>query len=175
MDLGFLYITLLGAHRDVFGWCSCLDELRIALGGCIVTMWVPLVRPSPLIGCLNRQPVAGDWWIWASHVFAWRLLWCGMRIVLIWALSGHVLVCLAVLTLFSSLFYRGMVMGRVHRSHCLIISYIGLLFFIRVFTHVCLLILEWLDFVDWLIDLLVDHFIGIAASSRTCVSEIMHQ
>ena len=62
-------------------------------------------------------------------------------------------------------------MGRVHRSHC----HIGLLFFIRVFTHVCLLILEWLDFVDWLIDLLVDHFIGIAASSRTCVSEIMHQ
>ena len=105
----------------------------------------------PSIGCLNRQPVAGDWWIWASHVFAWRLLWCGMRIVLIWALSGHVLVCLAVLTLFSSLFYRGMVMGRVHRSHCHIISYRAFIFYPSV--HTCLLVdfgmvrLRWL--VDW--------------------------
>ena len=138
MDLGFLYITLLGAHRDVFGWCSCLDELRIALGGLHCDDVGSSCPSIPSIGCLNRQPVAGDWWIWASHVFAWRLLWCGMRIVLIWALSGHVLVCLAVLTLFSSLFYRGMVMGRVHRSHCHIISYRAFIFYPSV--HTCLLV-----------------------------------
>ena len=59
MDFGFLYITLLGAHRDVFGWCSCLDELRIALGGCIVTMWVPLVRPSPQLVVLIVSRLQG--------------------------------------------------------------------------------------------------------------------
>ena len=87
-------------------------------------MWVACVRRSPVVGCLNCQLIAGNRLIWACHVFGWRLDWCGMRIVLIWALSRRVLVCLAVFTLFSSPFYGGMVVGMVHRSHCHIKSYI---------------------------------------------------
>ena len=86
--------------------CSCQDDLRTVMAGRIVMTCGARVCWSPIISCLNSQPVVRDWWIRASRVFAVCLAGCGVWFVLLWALPGRVPVCSVVYPFFFSVLRR---------------------------------------------------------------------